>query len=106
MSKKDKSQNRDLYIKMSMDQAEMDLIKRKFRKSGMQTFSGSIRTMILEGYIVKIDELKFQEIHKLTTRFHGTGKFYIEWCEPNLAVQNFSATRYSENQTLKINCKK
>ena len=43
--------------------------------------------MILEGYIVKIDESKFQEIHKLatsvarninqiTTRFHDTDRLY------------------------------
>ena len=66
-NKKDKAQNRNLYIKIRVNQAEMDLIKRKFRESGMQTFSGFIRTMILEGYIVKIDESKFQEIHKLAT---------------------------------------
>ena len=87
MNKKDKSQNRNLYIKIRVNQAEMDLIKRKFRESGMQTFSGFIRTMILEGYIVKIDESKFQEIHKLATsvarnvnqitiRFHNTGRLY------------------------------
>ena len=87
MKKKDKAQNRDLYIKIRVNQAEMDLIKCKFRESGMQTFSGFIRTMILEGYIVKIDESKFQEIHKLatsvariinqiTTRFHDTDRLY------------------------------
>ncbi len=69
MNKKDKSQNRDLYIKIRVNQAEMDLNKRKFRESGMQTFSGFIRTMILEGYIVK-------NINQITTRFHDTGRFY------------------------------
>ena len=44
MNKKDKEQNRDLYIKVRVNQAEMDLIERKFRESGMQTFSKSIRT--------------------------------------------------------------
>ena len=87
MNKKDKAQNRDLYVKIRVNQAEMDLIKRKFRESGMQTFSGFIRTMILEGYIVKIDKSKFQEIHKLATsvarninqitnRFHDTDRLY------------------------------
>ena len=88
MNKKEKPQNRDLYIKIRVNQAEMDLIERKFRESGMKTFSGFIRTMILEGYIVKIDESKFQEIHKLatsvarnvnqiTTRFHGFMKMIL-----------------------------
>lgn len=44
MNKKDKAQNRDLYIKLNVDQSEMDLIKHKFRESSMQTFSESIRT--------------------------------------------------------------
>ena len=36
MNKKDKTQNRVLYIKIKVNQAEMNLIKSKFRESGMQ----------------------------------------------------------------------
>ena len=35
MNKKDKDQNRDLYIKIRVNQAEMDLIKPKLRESSM-----------------------------------------------------------------------
>ena len=86
MSKKEKAQILDLYIKIRVNQAEMDLIKRKFRGSGMQTFSKSFAQKS-KGYIMKIDGSKFQEIHKLaasiarnidqiTNRFHDTDRFY------------------------------
>ena len=43
----------------------------------------------------------FKKIKHITTRFHGTGKFYIEWCEPTLAAIDFSETGDLENQALK-----
>ena len=87
MNRKDKAQSRNLYIKIRVNQAEMDLIKRKFRESGMQTFSGFIRTMILEGYIVQIDGNELRQIHKLASniasninqiavRVNSTGRTY------------------------------
>lgn len=46
---------RNLYLKVRVNQEEMDAIKRKLQNSGMETLSGFIRAMIFEGYIVQMD---------------------------------------------------
>ena len=57
---------RTLYLKVRVSPAEMDAIKRKLENSGMNSFSGFVRAMIFEGYIIHIDENELKRIIKLT----------------------------------------
>lgn len=78
---------RDLYLKVRVSQAEMDAIKRKFQNSGMSTFSGFVRAMIFEGYIVQFSESEQKElvrlagniannVNQIAVRVNSTGKVY------------------------------
>lgn len=78
---------RDLYLKVRVIQAEMDAIKRKFQNSGMSTFSGFVRAMIFEGYIVQFSESEQKElvrlagniannVNQIAVRVNSTGKVY------------------------------
>lgn len=78
---------RNFYLKVRVNQEEMDAIKRKFQNSGMETLSGFVRAMIFEGYIVQMDGNELREIHKLASniasninqiavRVNSTGKIY------------------------------
>ncbi len=58
---------RTLYLKVRVSQEEMDAIKRKFQNSGMDSLSGFVRAMILEGYIVQMDGNELRQIHKLAS---------------------------------------
>lgn len=80
---------RNLYLKVRVSQEEMDAIKRKFHNSGMDTLSGFVRSMIIDGYIVQFDNNELREIHKLASnianninqiavRVNSTGKIYDE----------------------------
>ena len=78
---------RDLHLKVRVSQEEIDAIKRKFKNSGMDTFSGFVCAMIFEGYIVQMDGNELRQIHKLASniasssnqivvRVNSTGKIY------------------------------
>ena len=65
MNEKENKNRRDLYLKIRVNQEELDAIDRKFRNSGMKSRSEFVRAMIFEGYIVHFDEEKFDKIYKL-----------------------------------------
>ena len=65
------SKRRDLYLKIRVNQEELDYIDRKFRESGMKSRSEFIRAMIFEGYIVQFDENKLNELLKLARNISG-----------------------------------
>lgn len=58
---------RNRYIKVRVTEEELAAFKRKFENSGMRTFAGFLRAMILDGYIVHFDEDKLREIYRLAT---------------------------------------
>ncbi len=58
---------RNRYIKVRVTEEELAAIKRKFENSGMRTFAGFLRAMVLDGYIVHFDEDKLREIYRLAT---------------------------------------
>ena len=78
---------RNLYLKVRVSQAEMDVIKRKYTNSGMSSLSGFVRAMIFEGYIVQFDESKQNElvrlvgniannVNQIAVRVNSTDKVY------------------------------
>lgn len=58
---------RDIFLKIRVTEEELEAFKRKFHNSGIKTFSGFIRTMLLDGYIVHFNEDELHEIHRLAT---------------------------------------
>lgn len=58
---------RTLYLKVRVSPEEMDAIKHKYKNSGMDSFSGFVRAMILEDYIVQMDGNELRQIHKLAS---------------------------------------
>ena len=56
---------RDRYLKIRVTEEELEAFKRKFKNSGMRTFSGFVRAMIFEGYIVHFNEEELREIYRL-----------------------------------------
>ena len=56
---------RDRYLKIRVTEEELEAFKRKFKNSGMRTFSGFVRAMIFEGYIVYFNEEELREIYRL-----------------------------------------
>lgn len=78
---------RNLYLKVRVSQEEMDAIKRKFENSGMDTLSGFVRAMIIDGYIIQMCGNELRQIHKLASniasninqiavRVNSTGRIY------------------------------
>lgn len=43
---------RDIFLKIRVTEEELEAFKRKYKNSGMRTFSGFVRAMLLDGYIV------------------------------------------------------
>ena len=58
---------RDRYLKIRLTEEELEAFKRKYKNSGMRTFSGFVRAMIFEGYIVHFNEEELREINRLVT---------------------------------------
>lgn len=56
---------RDIFLKIRVTEEELEAFKRKFKNSGMRTFSGFVRAMIFEGYIVHFNEEELREIYRL-----------------------------------------
>lgn len=56
---------RDRYLKIRVTEEELEAFKHKFKNSGMRTFSGFVRAMIFEGYIVHFNEEELREIYRL-----------------------------------------
>lgn len=56
---------RDIYLKIRVTEEELEAFKRKYKNSGMRTFSGFVRAMIFEGYIVHFNEEELREIYRL-----------------------------------------
>lgn len=52
-------------IKIRVSEEELAAFKRKFNNSGMKTFSGFLRAMVLDGHIVHFDEKELFEINRL-----------------------------------------
>ena len=71
MNEKENKNRRDLYLKIRVNQEELDAIDRKFRNSGMKSRSEFVRTMIFEGYIVQFNEEKLSEILRLARNISG-----------------------------------
>ena len=62
---------RDLYLKIRVNQDELDFIDRKFRESGMKSRSEFVRAMIVQGYIVKFNESELKELIRLARNISG-----------------------------------
>ena len=58
---------RDIFLKIRVTEEELEAFKRKYKNSGMRTFSGFVRAMLLDGYIVHFNEDKLHEIYRLAT---------------------------------------
>ncbi len=52
LNRMENNKRRDLYLKIRVNQEELDYIDRKFRESGMKSRSDFVRAMIYQGYIV------------------------------------------------------
>jgi hypothetical protein len=83
----DNNKRRDLYLKIRVNQEELDYIDRKFRESGMKSRSDFVRAMIYQGYIVKFSEFELKElirlarnisnnINQIAVRANSGGKVY------------------------------
>ena len=81
------NKRRDLYLKIRVNQEELDYIDRKFRESGMKSRSDYVRAMIYQGYIVKFSEFELKElirlarnissnINQIAVRANSGGKVY------------------------------
>ena len=81
------NKRRDLYLKIRVNQEELDYIDRKFRESGMKSRSDFVRAMIYQGYIVKFSEFELKElirlarnissnINQIAVRANSGGKIY------------------------------
>ena len=58
---------RDIFLKIRVSEEELEAFKRKFNNSGMKTFSGFLRAMILDGHIVHFNVDELREIYRLAT---------------------------------------
>ena len=56
---------RDIFLKIRVSEEELEAFKRKFNNSGMKTFSGFLRAMILDGHIVHFNVDELHEIYRL-----------------------------------------
>ena len=85
----DNNKRRDLYLKIRVNQEELDYIDRKFRESGMKSRSEFVRAMIFEGYIAQVNENELKEltriannvannINQIARRANVTNKVYKE----------------------------
>ena len=81
------NKRRDLYLKIRVNQEELDYIDRKFQESGMKSRSDFVRAMIYQGYIVKFSEFELKElirlarsisnnINQIAVRANSGGKVY------------------------------
>ncbi len=61
---------RDIFLKIRVTEEELEAFRRKFNNSGMKTFSGFLRAMILDGYIVRFNEDELREIYRLATNIN------------------------------------
>lgn len=86
---------RTLYLKVRVSPEEMNAIKRKFHNSGMETFSGFVRAMIFEGYIVHIDRNELKEINKLANNIANNIN--------QIAARVNSTSNIYENDIVEIN---
>lgn len=62
---KQQKKKRDIFLKIRVTEEELEAFKRKYKNSGMRTFSGFVRAMLLDGYIVHFNEDKLHEIYRL-----------------------------------------
>ena len=65
-NKKQKSK-RDIFLKIRVSEEELEAFQRKYKNSGMRTFSGFVRAMLLDGYIVHFNKDELHEIYRLAT---------------------------------------
>ena len=64
---KKQKNKRDIFLKIRVTDEELEAFKRKYKNSVMRTFSGFVRAMLLDGYIVHFNEDKLHEIYRLAT---------------------------------------
>ena len=87
LNRMENNKRRDLYLKIRVNQDELDYIDRKFLESGMKSRSDFIRAMIYQGYIVKFSEFELKElirlarnisnnINQIAVRANSGGKIY------------------------------
>lgn len=62
-----KKTKRDIFLKIRVTEEELEAFQRKYKNSGMRTFSGFVRAMLLDGYIVHFNEDELHEIYRLAT---------------------------------------
>jgi len=83
-----KKNNRDYFLKIRINEEEKKLIDNKFISSGFKSKSQFIRTMILEGVVIKADGT-FQNIsrniagiaaniNQMAVRCNSTGNVYAD----------------------------
>ncbi len=109
------NKRRDLYLKIRVNQEELDYIGRKFRESGMKSRSDFVRAMIYQGYIVKFSEFELKElirlarnisnnINQIAVRANSGGKVY----DNDIAdikkgvVQLWQPLRYFQSQLMSL----
>ena len=72
---KQQKNKRDIFLKIRVTEEELEAFKRKYKSSGMRTFSGFVRAMLLDGYIVHFNEDKLHEIYRLATSISNDNSF-------------------------------
>ncbi|MBR3678939.1 MAG: plasmid mobilization relaxosome protein MobC [Oscillospiraceae bacterium] len=106
---------RTLYLKVRVSPEEMTAIKKKFENSGMSNLSEFVRAMIVEGYIVQINENELKEIHRIANnvanninqiahRANVTNKVYKEDIEEveSLAGQIIDPLLFLQTKVLQL----
>ena len=71
LNRMENKKRRDLYLKIRVNQDELDFIDRKFRESGMKSRSDFVRAMIVQGYIIKFNEYELKELIRLARNISG-----------------------------------
>lgn len=78
---------REHYVQIRLNDEEKSLLENKYNQSRFKSKSQFIRTMILEGVVVRIDEKKIQKvirqisgiaanINQIAVRVNSTGSIY------------------------------
>lgn len=76
-------------MKIRVSEKELNVIKKKFQNSGMDTLSDFVGAMIFEGYIVQFDNNELKKIEKtannvanninqIAIRANSLGNVYLE----------------------------
>ncbi|WP_124098860.1 plasmid mobilization relaxosome protein MobC [Ruminococcus sp. Marseille-P6503] len=80
---------REHYVQIRLNDEEQSLLENKYKQSRFKSKSQFIRTMILEGVVVRIDDKKMQNtvrqisgiaanINQIAVRVNSTGSIYAD----------------------------